>query len=182
MTKREKIEQAKTCIDKLANGISPLDNTAVSKLDIINHVEISRCLFFVSDLLRQMIESGTKSVVKREFYISTDELSRFMYSDVPLPISEIVRRINLLIDLQSMKQLKYTNIVSWLIDIQMLKVEINSDGKRIKRPTDFGKEIGISVEERLGKFGKYSVVVYNRNAQQFVIDHIDAVIAEYLKK
>ncbi len=58
MTELEKIERAKTYIDKLANGINPVDDTMAPDADIINNVRLSRCFFFVSDVLRQVIENG----------------------------------------------------------------------------------------------------------------------------
>lgn len=43
MTELEKIEYAKSFIDKLANGINPLDDTPISETDIVNNVRLSRC-------------------------------------------------------------------------------------------------------------------------------------------
>ena len=54
MTELETIARAKMYIDKLANGINPLDDTAVAENDVVNNVRISRCLFFVSDTLRSI--------------------------------------------------------------------------------------------------------------------------------
>ena len=45
MTELEKIERAKTYIDKLANGINPVDDTMAPDADIINNVRLSGCLF-----------------------------------------------------------------------------------------------------------------------------------------
>ncbi|MBQ9769560.1 MAG: hypothetical protein IJW27_05085, partial [Clostridia bacterium] len=58
MTELEKIEYAKTFIDKLANGINPLDDSVINEEDIVNNVRLSRCFFFVSDILRQVIDNG----------------------------------------------------------------------------------------------------------------------------
>lgn len=58
MTNLEVMKRAKTYMDKLANGINPLDDTTLSENDIVNNVRISRCLFYVSDVLRQVIENG----------------------------------------------------------------------------------------------------------------------------
>ena len=58
MTELEKTAYAKSFIDKLANGINPLDNQPIEETDIVNNVRISRCLFYVSDILRKVIEAG----------------------------------------------------------------------------------------------------------------------------
>ena len=67
MTELEKIERAKMYMDKLANGINPIDDTMAPDDDLINNVRLSRCFFFVSDVLRQVIENGgTKSAVNKK--------------------------------------------------------------------------------------------------------------------
>ena len=58
MTELEKIEYTKSFIDKLANGINPLDDNPIPENDIANNVRLSRCFFYVSDILRQVIENG----------------------------------------------------------------------------------------------------------------------------
>ena len=54
MTELEKIEYAKSFIDKLANGINPLDESPIPDGDVVNNVRLSRCFFYVSDILRQV--------------------------------------------------------------------------------------------------------------------------------
>lgn len=60
MTEQEKLQRAKYYIDCLANGVNPLDGTAVPEQDVVNHVKVSRCLFYVSDILRKQIEKLEK--------------------------------------------------------------------------------------------------------------------------
>ena len=73
MTEVEKIEYAKFFIDKLANGINPIDDSEISESELINNVRISRCFFYVSDILRQVIENGgithprTQTIKKAKF-------------------------------------------------------------------------------------------------------------------
>lgn len=58
MTELEKIERAKVYMDKLANGINPVDDSVVPEEDVVNNVRLSRCFFFVADVLEQVIENG----------------------------------------------------------------------------------------------------------------------------
>ena len=77
MTELEKIEYAKSFIDKLANGINPIDNRPAPDNDIINNVRISRCFFYVSDILRQVIENGgvkpRNNIDRKPFYITSEQ-------------------------------------------------------------------------------------------------------------
>ncbi len=181
MTELEKIAYAKSFIDKLANGYNPLDGLPLAEYDVVNNVRLSRCLFYVSDILRQVIENGgiaqPKKKSKSAFYITQDQLSGYEYLEWPIPISVITKKINALIDTEQMKQLNYKQLTGWLISIGALIEQATPDGKKQKRPTDVGKQLGISVETRNGMHGEYQVVLYNKNAQSFILDNIEAIIS-----
>ena len=181
MTELEKIAYAKTYIEKLANGINPLTDQPVPDSDSINNVKISRCLFYVSSLLRQIVESGGLSqrkakTVKAPFWLDYEARKNFRYSEVPIPISEITRRINELIQPEEMKKLNYKSILDWLIQAGLLVVIQGDDGKSIRKPTEHGVQLGIVAEQRQSPRGLYTVVVYSKEAQQFILDNLDAAI------
>ena len=181
MTELEKMQRAKMYIDKLANGINPLNDLPAAESDVINNIRISRCLFYVSDILRQVIESnGVQSKeksTKKPFFLSVDSRKQFSFSATPISISEITKRINDLVNVDTYNKLKHTDITSWLIEINALEVCSTVDGKTVKKPTEQGKALGISTEKRIGRNGEYTVVLYNQEAQQFILDNMDTVIA-----
>ena len=186
MTELETIARAKMYIDKLANGINPLDDTAVAENDIVNNVRISRCLFFVSDTLRRVLENGgvgvASRVKKNKFKITAEELEKFAFSDRPITISEITKRINDIADTENSKKLSHNTITSWLSEIGMLKEMINTAGKKSKRPTAEGAELGIFVKEVTSQNGTFNVVFYNKSAQKFIVDNIPSVIENHSDK
>lgn len=181
MTELEKMQRAKMYIDKMANGINPIDDAYVSDLDMINNVRISRCLFYVSDILRQVIDNnGVINKVtssKKAFFLPVDSINSFSFSETPITVSEIAQRLNNLADLGACYKLKYSAITSWLISIGALKTEELADGRNTKRPTKQGEALGISSETRRGMNGEYVVVVYSKDAQQFILDNIEAIVA-----
>ena len=178
----EKMERAKLYIDKLANGINPVDDTIVPDTDVINDVHLSRYFFFISDVLRQIIDdekanSGTDEKRKKApFFIPYEKRSAFAFSENPIPASEIARRLNALINTKDMKNMSYAGITSWLLKMEILFEEIQPSGKMAKRPTEMGRQLGLTVEERIGTRGPYQVVVYNLQAQHFIMDHLDAIV------
>ena len=184
MTEYETIARAKMYIDKLANGINPLDDTSVAENDVVNNVRISRCLFFVSDVLRKVLENGgsvsSPRVKKSEFTITAEEIENFEFSDKPIPVSEIAKRVNASTNTQTSKKFGHRMITNWLVSIGMLDEIETPEGKKIKRPTQEGNNLGISLEERIGSTGPYYVVIYNKSAQQFIVDNIFTII-EYHK-
>lgn len=184
MTELEKIKRAKQYMEKLANGINPLDDTMTPDGDVINNVRISRCLFFVSEVLRQVIENGGIDPPSAEKKLSPIPLSipledrcRFHYSEIPISASEIAKRINMLATAENMKKITYSAILNWLTEIGMMEGKFTAAGKYTKRPTETGRKSGISVEERTGRDGPYRIVVYNSEAQHFILDNLDAILA-----
>lgn len=181
MTDLETTQRAKMYIDKLANGINPLTDQPTSDSDCINQVRISRCLFYVSDVLRRVIENGgnvgkTEKIKKQPFTISHETLRSFRLSAMPIPVSEITKRINELVEESTMTKLKYTSITTFLLESCFLVQTGAENGEKTKTPTEQGRSIGISLEERVGQTGTYRVTVYNADAQQFILDNIDAII------
>ncbi|MCQ2449128.1 MAG: hypothetical protein MJ132_02920 [Clostridia bacterium] len=183
MTELEKMQHAKMYIDKLANGINPIDDTMIPEDDTLNNVRLSRCLFYVSDILRQVIQNGgninsDKKAQKIPFYLTLEQRSQYVPANTPISVSEITRSLNSLVDLNRYKKLNYSKITDWLIRLGALEIQTDFAGKSKKVPTTRGAELGINVEKRSGMTGEYDVVVYNRDAQQFIVDNIDAIILQ----
>ena len=180
MTDLEIMQRAKTYIEKMANGLNPITGQPIPDDETLNDVRISRCLFYVSDVLRQVIDNGgevvKKTAKKQAFAISQEQLQRFEFSKEPIPISEITRRINILVDHENMVNLKYKSITEFLMNSGFLTMVEYHDGSQRKEPTEAGRRFGISVEERMGQQGRYRVVVYNEDAQHFILDNLDGVL------
>lgn len=186
MTELEMINRAKIYIDKLANGVNPLTDEPVSENDIVNNVRISRCFFYISDLLRRFAEGGfpeaAKKGKKQPFIITEEQRKRFEFSETPISVSEIARRFNAAVNTEGAVQMRYSGITFWLIESGLLSVDRREDGREVKLPTAAGMELGISQEVRSGANGSYTVVVYNENAQRYIVDNIDAILeAEKLR-
>ena len=167
---------AKDWILKLANGINPLNGSTLPDDDIVNNVHISRCLFYVSDLLDTIPDNNKKKSKKYDldFYIKPEDLGKVLIVD-STGISNFVREINKLIP-DNMRPLPYNKILNWLIANGYLEeVEDVNFGKK-KTPTASGCSIGISSEVREGTNGQYWAVLYNSNAQRFILNNLYAII------
>lgn len=180
MTEREILERARTYIDKMANGVDPLTDQPVPDGDLINNVRVSRCLFYVSKVLGEVLEKGIGSQAKQKkkpFTLPEQLRSTYPLFDQPMPVSKVVERINELCAEEEMTQLKTASVTQWLVAVGLLEVIPVRDGKTKKQPTQSGRSQGISQELRNGLNGPYEVVLYDRAAQQFILDNIDAIAA-----
>ena len=180
MTEIETIARAQMYLEKLANGVNPLTDTEVNETDVVNNVRISRCLFYVSGILKQIVDNKGKFKAempdRAEYTVTPEQIAKFMYSEQPISISEFTKRLNNLVNPLYVKELKRGVITDWLTDIGMLS-DIIVNNKTRKRPTAAGQNIGIITEERTNQYGTpYEGVFYTHSAQRFIIDNIGTVI------
>lgn len=90
MTELEILERARMYIEKLANGINPLDDSKIPDSDLVNQVRLSRCFSYVSGVLQQVIENGgtalptkEKKTKKSRFSLQYEKRSAFRISQTP---------------------------------------------------------------------------------------------------
>lgn len=186
MTELETLARAKMYMEKLANGINPVDESLIPDGEVVNNVRLSRCFFYVADVLRQVIENGGIGKPHRPavkpFDLPAEQRAGFAFSDQPISVSEIVRRINALITDAETGALTNVMLTDWMKEIGILQNEISPDGRNRTRPTHQGEMLGITLETREGQYGPYVAVVYARSAQQFVLDNLDGVIRAVKEK
>lgn len=182
MTELEIIQHAKGYLDQLAQGINPLTGEPVPEDELINNVRISRCFFFVSDVLRRVLENGGVDAPKSQrrngtlpFAVSREALNQFEYSEEPILVSHIARRVNDLITDENVKQLTGAAILNWLESVNLVEMAELDSGKRSRQPTPQGAALGISTQLRRGPAGEYLAVVYDRQAQQFIVDNMESI-------
>ena len=98
MNDRNKSTVANDWVLKLANGINPLDGSIIPDGDIVNNVHISRCLFYVSELLGTLPQKGNKKSkeYENEFFIKPEDLEKVTIVE-RTGIANFVREINKLI-------------------------------------------------------------------------------------
>ena len=176
----ELLDRAKSYLEQLANGHDPISGDALPDDTVLNNVRISRCFFFVSDILRQVIENGgkVKQTPKQKllpFAITEEEKARVEISAEPLQISKLCERINNQINTDERAKLKVTAFGEWLAEKGFLNVEIRNN-KKYKKVTPSGEAVGIICEWRAYGEREYYQVSYSAAAQQFLLDNLDEII------
>ena len=192
MTELEKIAYAKSFIDKLANGINPLDDTPIPEGDIANHVRLSRCFFYVSGILQKEIDRERRKIPKESkperlpFTITQEQLKNFGYAPNPISATALARKINWLvredIEQKKIEKFSYRKITQWLLNIGMIEYREWEDGRMKRFPTAEGEAIGLVLADWDNYGRRTPVIYYTEDAQRFIIDNIDAVIATEVKK
>ena len=95
----------------------------------------------------------------------------FAFSEKPLVLKEMTRRLNCFFS----REMSYTVISQWLTEIGAIeKVTVNEHRTR-KEPTEKGKQIGLSLAQRRSSRGIFLSLVFNADAQRFVMEHMDEI-------
>ena len=176
MTELDKMKRAEMYIKKMAEGINPLTDEAVSDNDMINNVRISRCLYYVSDILKQVIANN--GVVSSKsgsgpFYITDGQRTLLAPFEQPVFAKDIVERINEITAENGCKKFAARWITEYFVSLGMIE-----EGYNGKAATESGKEFGIITESRISmRGGEYAVNKYTPDAQRFIFDNLDAIVA-----
>lgn len=175
MIDKEKLSTAKVWIEKLANGINPLNDELVKNDDLINNVHISRCLFYVSELLGEIkIGASAERRGRKPFFLSAKDAINISIS-VPNGIANFVRLVNGYIP-EGMKPLSASQTIKWLRNEGLLQEVQKEDGHNTNLPTAKGSSIGITTEVQRNQEGiEYQRVVYSIDAQRFMLNNIEAI-------
>ena len=69
------------------------------------------------------------------------------------------------------------DVTEWLVGQGLLEDVETPDGRKLRRPTEKGKELGMIAAERTGRNGRYIAVTYDRSAQTYLLDHMAQIAA-----
>lgn len=175
MTRKERILDAKRCLDALALGLDPHTGGELPGDSVLNRVEMSRCFFFVSGLLQEIYDNGPRAP-GLPFALPIEQRAAFPFTEQPMTVSEICRALNEMVDPFVYRYLRTTTITDWLLQHGFLEMNTWGDGTPFRGPTALGRSIGLSVEERSGKRGPYQVTLYHPDAQHFILDNLDDIL------
>ena len=169
-----KLRTAKDWVQKLANGINPLTSESVKEDDVVNNVHISRCLFFVSEMLEKVEMSESAPKKGKAFWMSAKEAEQIVLS-APCGIAQFARKVNEFIPMD-MKPLTAAMVIKWLRNNGYL-YEANIDEKhKTNLPTEKGVQLGITVMVQQNPDGKdYRKVLYDISAQKLMLSNIEAI-------
>ena len=179
----EMLLRAKDYLGKLAGGTDPISGEELPEDAVLNQVRISRCFFFVADVLQKVIDNGGEVQAKRAakpkrlpFELPHDRRAQVPLSDEPIAIKQFCDAINSCVDLEEYKHLKVTAFGKWLAEKGFFTIEVHND-KNYKKVTPAGFGIGMLSEHRTYGTQEYDVTLYTRQAQQFLLDNLDEIAA-----
>ena len=186
-TELDKLVRAKKYMELLAEGIDPITETELPGDSCLNNIRLARCFFYISDILGKLIENngiiGKRPTVKKEEFVVTEALLQHLPTpNKALQISMFVAPMNDFAEQNNMKKIPVTAFTNWLVDQGYLREEMGFNNKRRKVATASAASIGISEEERVAMHGTYMAILYSPQAQQFLLEHLDEIVAHWKSK
>ena len=187
MTELEKIQYTKSFIDKLANGINPLNGEVIPENELLNNERISRCMHYVSSILETVyirmndVELNTTApkVNKSSYNITVQEGEQFAYEE-EMSLGEIARRLNRLANLRATRRITKRMIAKWLVNEGLAYNDFDINPNRgFKRITQEGRKLGFDDEVLEGTRGKYAVIICNNEAQRYIVEHANIIAEKY---
>jgi hypothetical protein len=178
MTELETMQRAKMYLDKLAQGIDPISGVEIPEDSILNNVRLARCFFYVSGVLKKVIDNGGVVVPYSQnsgFFMTQKQLATVSLPGHSMRITQFIDLLWTATENPNMKRPGGSAITNWLVEKEFLEKVTNPNGKQHRIPTDAGRQIGIYTEMRQGQHGEYEAVLYSKDAQQFLLDHIQEI-------
>ena len=177
----EMLVNTQSYLNLLANGRDPVTGNDLPEDTVLNSVQLSRCFNTASGVLQKVIENGgeVRRFMKKQlppFTITEEEKAGVELSDEPVQITKFCERINGQIDTEKLRKLKVTAFGKWLLDKGFLTLDVHKEQK-YKKPTELGESIGLTSALRVYGNQEYYAMTYNKDAQQFLMDNLDEVIA-----
>ena len=173
------LKKSKDYLDKLVEGINPVNGKPISTREVIYDYKVSRQLEFLSEYVKNEIkrlENNEKAKKEdeddelMEFELTDKELKKIELSEKPISLADICNMLNHLRPSSKMRKLKSISAIEVLNAFGMID--------RVRRkiiPTEQGAALGIQFKEFQSNGATLTKVLYSMEAQQFVIDHLKEI-------
>ena len=184
----KRLEIAIQYIRRMSEGKNPVSNRPAPENEVLNNVNVHRCLKFIDEVLTDVHKNGgsvglvsqreRKSRVPVSQTFPYEILDRYEYRQ-DQQISYQLRQLEEYLPEGSKLPVQATLITTWLRENGYLEIKaVNDTGRENSVPTTKGEDLGI-YDERAGVYpNEYYRVFYNENAQRFIIQNFRKILTE----
>lgn len=167
MEEIEVLKKAQEYIEKMAKGINPLDGRVIEEDSLINNVRISRCLFYVSGVMKELIAKNGKTKKSKVFVYDSEKAQDIKIEFRPASLSVILKNIKAVFT--DCKAPTFRQIAELLKSKGMLIDNPNKGVRYVASPQ--AAEKGVWTELAMNGSGKeYWRTLYDEDGQRLVIN------------
>ena len=182
----KRLEVAIQYIRRMSDGKNPVTNRPAPENEVLNNMNVHRCLKFIDEVLSDVHKSGgtVGMVSQRAPKQSVSEifpyeaLAQYKYLQ-DQQISYFLKQLEEYLPEGQKIPVPATTITSWMRENGYLEKKVlNDTGKENSVPTIKGEELGL-YSEKAGTYpNEYYRVFYNEKAQRFIIDNFRRILTE----
>lgn len=174
----EKLQKARAVLQKMADGVNPLNGQPIEKEHFLQDPRIIRCLFFIADSLKQQIEEVVYKIRRPDsFTINVEEKSRVQFPAGKIGVNEFSKCVNRIIDLTRSKKLTGVELNKRLKKMGILSEAKTTDGKVGTTVNDKSAGYGFEAERRTFNGNEYEMVLMNDKGKQYLLDNLETIMA-----
>lgn len=177
---KEKLVKAAEVLNRIANGINPLNGEAIAAESFLQDPRIIRCFFYVKDILSQIAAGHSpKNTARPEGYaITREELQRVELPEGKIGVNEFARCVNQALDLTRSKKITGADLNKRLKKMGILGEEATPAGKSRTVLTPESAAHGITAEMRNFRGNEYEMILFDDRGKQFLLDNLEALMTE----
>ena len=173
------LKKSKDYLDKLIEGVNPVNGKAISTREVIYDYKVSRQLEFLSEYIKNEIKrlesannasNADAEEELEEFNLTEKELKKLKYSEKPVSLADVCTMLNKLRPSSKMRKLKAISAIEVLNAFGLINRE-----RRKVTPTEEGIKLGIQFKEFQSNGATLTKVLYSKEAQQFIVDHLKEI-------
>lgn len=182
----KRLEVAIQYIRRMSDGKNPVTNRPAPENEVLNNMNVHRCLKFIDEVLTDVHKSGgtVGMVSQRAPKQSVSEifpyeaLAQYKYLQ-DQQISYFLKQLEEYLPEGQKIPVPATTITLWMRENGYLEKKVLGDtGKENSVPTGKGENLGLYMEKAGTYPNEYYRVFYNENAQRFIIDNFRRILTE----
>lgn len=182
----KRLEVAIQYIRRMSDGKNPVTNRPAPENEVLNNMNVHRCLKFIDEVLTDVHKSGgtVGMVSQRAPKQSVSEifpyeaLAQYKYLQ-DQQISYFLKQLEEYLPEGQKIPVPATTITLWMRENGYLEKKVLGDtGKENSVPTRKGEELGLYTEKAGIYPNEYYRVFYNESAQRFIIDNFRRILSE----
>ena len=176
-----KLDIAIKYLQRITEGCNPVNNMPAEEDAVLNNPHVIRCMFFVKEVLEE-VRSNNGVVGRKKSKLEGEPfpfeiLDEFQYQE-DKSIAHFLMQIHAPLDGRNIRKISPQAITNWLKKEGYLTKDYCLEvGKESTMPTEKGRELGIYTEIRTYPTNTYVAVIYNRNAQEFLVKNFKVMVS-----
>ena len=182
----KRLEVAIQYIRRMSDGKNPVTNRPAPENEVLNNMNVHRCLKFIDEVLTDVHKSGgTVGMISQRALKQSvseifpyDALAQYRYLQ-DQQISYFLKQLEEYLPEGQKIPVPATTITLWMRENGYLEKKVlNDTGKENSVPTEKGEKLGLYTEKAGAYPNEYYRVFYNENAQRFIIDNFRRILTE----